>query len=298
LGLQWLSSIWQGFNQFGMVCLEFACCCQGWGSCILPLPTISMIARHFLFAVAAFILAFTGCIPRGRLAYFQPNKTAKPDSLFSPPRTPYLLQPGDVLSIKFSGQDRAALAPFGQENEPTAAGLGTTQQAFIQGYSISDSGTLFLPVLGRLLVGGQTTEAAQLILQNAVSRYVNGAVARVRLISFKVSVLGEVRAPGLYYINNERCTLPEALGYAGDLTDAANRRSLRLIRNNQGKLTVYSINLTDRRLLASPLFYLQPNDVVYAEPIASKADRLNLPALGVVLTALTTILVSLNFFVR
>ena len=242
------------------------------------------------------LLAAGGCIPRKRLAYFQ---SVRGDTAFNPVRAVYQLQPGDVLSIKYSGPDPLALTPFGVENSPIQ-GIGLSNvQAFITGYSISDSGTVYLPQLGNIPATGRTIHQVEALVQERLNTFVRGAVAKVRLVSFKVSVLGEVRTPGTYYIYNEMLTLPEALGYAGDMTDAADRRYLRLVRRRQGgEVTITTIDITDRRLLGSPNFYLQPNDVLYAQPLPQKADRLNLPALSVALSALTTVLVIINISTR
>jgi len=171
-------------------------------------------------------------------------------------------------------------------------------QVFLAGYSVSDSGTVYLPVLGNFSVVNRTIDEAENMIQQRLNTMVRGAVARVRLVSFKVSVLGEVRTPGTYYIYNELLTLPEALGYAGDLTDAADRRQVRIVRRRQNKVFITTLDLTDRRLLGSPNFYLEPNDVVYVVPLAQKADRLNLPALSIGLSALSTVLIILNFATR
>lgn len=241
-------------------------------------------------------LAFPSCVPRKKLIYFQTTHTQ--DSTFTPLRTDYPLQPGDVLSIKFTGPDPVALAPFGQENIPTGTAQVSNIQLFVQGYSINDSGLVRLPVIGQVKVAGMTLQQADKLMQDEIRQYVHNAVAQVRLVSFKITVLGEVRVPGTLYVYNQRLSLPEALGYVGDLTDLGNREHIRLIRNRQGKVTVTTLNLTDRRLLGSPYFYLQPNDVIYVEPIANKADRLNLPTLTVLFSALSTVLVLVSILVR
>lgn len=242
-------------------------------------------------------MAGQGCIPRKKLAYFQ-QAAGQRDSTFSPTRTDYPLQPGDLLSLRFTGPDPVAIQPFGQENITSANAQVTNIALFVQGYSVSDSGLVDVPVIGRIKVAGLSVEQAERVVQTKLDAFVRSAVVKARLVSFKVSVLGEVRTPGTLYVYNERLTLLEALGYAGDLTDLGNREHIRLIRNRSGKVTLYTLNLTDRRLLGSPYFYLQPNDVIYAEPIANKADRLNLPALSILLSAITSLLVLVSILVR
>ena len=221
--------------------------------------------------------------------YFQGSDRS--DTTYYPLRQPYPLQPGDLLSIKFSGPDPVALAPFGTDNTAQSNAQASNTQLFVQGYSISDSGFVQVPVLGKIQAGGRTVAQVDQEVQQMLNQFVKNAVSKVRMVSFKISVLGEVRNPNTLYVYNDKLTILEALGYAGDLTDAANRQRIKLIRSRFGKVNVYTIDITSKRLLGSDLFYLQPNDVLYVEPIGAKTDRLNLPTLSILLSAATTVLV-------
>lgn len=152
-----------------------------------------------------------------------------------------------------------------------------------------------LPEVGDIKVGGLTLEQAQAKIKEAVGVYVNNTTILVKLVSFKITVLGEVRNPGYYYIYNEQATVLEGLGIAGDLTDFGNRENITLIRQTgQGNETIL-INLKDPRLLASPYYYLQPNDAIYVQPLPAKALRSNLGALGIFFAGISTVILILNF---
>ena len=251
-----------------------------------------------LYLLLVMLLAFStvSCVSRKKLSYFQnlPNK----DVTFTPPLTPYRLQTGDVLKVAYTGPDPAALAPFGSEASTTTSPSVSNLQVYLMGYSVSDSGSIFLPGLGKIMAGNHTLEEVEKEIQVKLNTLVRNATAKVRLVSFKISILGEVRTPGTYYIYHERLTIPEALGYASDMTDNADRHELKLIRRKQGVVTITSIDMTDPAILGSPTFYLQPNDVLYAVPIAQKADRLNLPVVAVGISGFTAFLVLLSLLVR
>ncbi len=254
----------------------------------LAKPPLRRCLAQLCYVALLGCLSLGGCIPRARLAYFQPNTGT---ATYNPPRPPYKLQAGDVLSVRYSGTDPAALAPFGADAMGQAgANAINALQTFMAGYSVSDSGTIFLPVLGSFRAADATAEEVEARIQSRLNTLVRGAVVKVRLVSFKITVLGEVRNPGTYYNYNEVLTLPEALGLAGDMTDAADRRAVRLVRRRGQQVITHTLDLTDTQVLSGPYFYLQPNDVVYAVPLRQKADRLNLPALSIGLSALSTVL--------
>jgi polysaccharide export outer membrane protein len=116
----------------------------------------------------------------------------------------------------------------------------------------------------------------------------------VRLINFKVTVLGEVRNPGSYSIQNERVNIVEAIGMAGDLNIQAKRKSITLIREQNGKRMFVPIDLTKKDLFNSPYFYLAQNDIIYIEP---NKTRINSSAVGsntAVIISSLTLLVSIT----
>jgi len=245
-----------------------------------------------IWALPVFLATNSGCISSKRLAYFQNLPTA--EVRFTPQKTAYHLQPGDVLKISYTGPDPASILPFSSELVNTSTNMGNPSQNFLTGYSVSDSGTIFLPVLGSILVGNKTLDQVEQLVQTRLGTFVRNATTKVRLVSFKITVLGEVRSPGTIYIYNDVLTLPEALGYAGDMNENADRKSVRILRREQGIVVVRTVDITDQALLGSKDFYLQPNDVVYAVPVRQKATRLNLPVAAIGLSGLTTVLVLLT----
>jgi polysaccharide export outer membrane protein len=142
--------------------------------------------------------------------------------------------------------------------------------------------------LGRLTVTNRTIDEVQNLIQTQTDKYLNNATVIVKLTSFKITILGEVRSPGHYFIYNNQATVLEALGMAGDLTPIGNRKKVKLIRQVPTGSEVMLLNLTDARLLQSEFFFMKPGDVLYVEPLRAHTKRSNLEILSVVFSAITT----------
>jgi polysaccharide export outer membrane protein len=192
----------------------------------------------------------------------------------------YRLQPRDILSIKVKTLDAESSEYFNAE-PGNAFNMFNPASIYLSGYSLDDNGNITLPEVGLVKVGGLTVLESQKKIQEALSTYLNKATVLVKLVSFRITVLGEVRNPGQYFVYNDQATLLEGLGMAGDLTDFGNRENITLIRQNGSKLGGVRINLRDSDILSSKFYYLQPNDVVYVQPLRVKNTRGNLNTLGV-----------------
>jgi polysaccharide export outer membrane protein len=159
---------------------------------------------------------------------------------------------------------------------------------FLEGYTVDAIGKITLPILGETAVKDLTIEEAQQTIQANANKYFNNPIVIVKLISFKITVLGEVKNPGYYYVYNNQATALEALGLAGDLTNFGNRRNIKLLRQRASETEVILLDLTDPNLLKSEYFFLHPGDVLYVEPLKARSKRLNLELLSVLFTAMTT----------
>jgi polysaccharide biosynthesis/export protein len=245
------------------------------------------------------LLAFvSSCIPTKKLVYF-------PDPQFNTTElTPiinqassYRLQPRDVLSIRIKTLDTESSEYFNLQPENAFFNYNQAS-AYINGYSIDEKGNIDLPEAGPVNVAGLTVNEAQLKIQKSIANYLKKAIIVVKLVSFKITVLGEVREPGHYYIYNNQATLLEGLGLAGDMTEFGNRENITLVRQTDTGLGAALINLKDAKVLTSQFYYLQPNDVIYVQPLKAKNTRGNLNALNVLsigFGAISSLVLLLNF---
>lgn len=242
------------------------------------------------------VIVATSCIAKKELVYMQNEKLKNnTPTNFTTPYKEYELQPNDVLSIKVLSVQPELSNLFNIIDPNNAFGISGPSSLFLSGYSIDKDGKIMLPTIGELKVSGLTVAQSQDLIQRSLDRYITDATVVVKLISFKFSVLGEVRNPGYYYVYNEQANLLEALSMAGDLTQGASRENIKLIRQKPGGTEVVLLDLKDPNLVQSQYYYLKPNDVLYIEPRKTQIKRDNLIVVSTILGVLSTAGLILNF---
>jgi polysaccharide export outer membrane protein len=191
-----------------------------------------------------------------------------------PSYTAPVIRPDDILNIVIQVLDPQYNVILNQGNLTMSSGAlsgGTTSpQALVSGYLVSKDGYVHMPYIGNVYVKGYTTEQVRDTVISKISFYFKDPVVNVRFANFKVSVLGEVKNPSTFLIPNEKPTLMDAIGLAGDLTIYGRRDNIMLIRDNEGKKEITRFNLDSSKTISSHYFYLRPNDVVYIEASSSK----------------------------
>jgi len=193
----------------------------------------------------------------------------------------YRLQPQDVLSVRIKSIETGTSDYLNLEANGSLGSFNGQMTTFLTGFSISDSGYIHLPKLGKLKVGGLTVEESRALIQRRVDEELVDATAIVNLVSFKVSVLGEVASPGYFHIYNNRATILEALAMAGGLNEFANRQEVVLIRQRENGSDAVLLDLTSPDLPQSPYYYLKPNDIVNVRALNVKNQRSNLANLNI-----------------
>jgi polysaccharide export outer membrane protein len=192
-----------------------------------------------------------------------------------PSYTAPVIRPDDILNIIIQVLDPQYNTILNQGNLTMSSGTVTggavsPQQAVVSGYLVSKDGYVHMPYIGNVYVKGLTTEQVRDTVISKISFYFKDPVVNVRFANFKVSVLGEVKNPSTFLIPNEKPTLMDALGLAGDLTIYGRRDNIMLIRENEGTKEITRLNLDSSRTITSRYFYLRPNDVIYVEASSSK----------------------------
>lgn len=192
-----------------------------------------------------------------------------------------VLRPGDLLNIRVYYSDMAAVAPFnkGQYVSPEGnlqgmtsssnSNIGQGSEASTEYYLIDANGNIDLPTLGTIRAAGLTKlQLSDIIANDIYPKYIKEKpTVEIRLMNFKVTVLGQVKSPGQYTSHNERMNILEALALAGDLDIKGDRENVLLYRTNpDGSREIHRLNLHDSDLLLSPYFNLQQNDFIYVEP--------------------------------
>lgn len=190
-------------------------------------------------------------------------------------------QPGDILYIGVVTQNENMSSIF---NQPISMPSGSSSGGPM-GYLVDNDSTITFPLLGRLKVAGHTKNTFTQEITTRLKHYVDSPIVTVRLMNYRVTVLGEVNKPGTITIPNERVSILDAIGLAGDLTIYGIRDSIRVIRQNEGKIESGTINLNSGSFFDSPYFYLKQNDVVYVKMQRRKlyaADQTTLRSVSII----------------
>lgn len=250
-------------------------------------------------SVALSLLFLTGCYSKKELVYLQNDEfnSEYPTSIKNK-RPEYRIQPNDVLQIDVRNPDPTTTALFSKSNGDVVNGNVNAAFLYLAGYSVNDAGLINIPIVGKIKVDGLTVNEAQTLVQTEIDKYLNNASVEVKIVSFKISVLGEVRNPGYYLIYNGQANILEALAMAGDITQFGSRDEIKLIRQTNDGSEVIMLNLRDSELMNSKYFFLLPNDVLYVEPNTEQIKRSNLEPLAVVFSALTTLALFVNAYVN
>jgi len=219
-----------------------------------------------------------------------------------------LIQPDDIMSINIQVADPVATQVIATGNVSNSAvgstSAGGTGSQTINGYLVDESGNVEIPVLGKIKLQGVTTEQAREVVRTRASLYFKDPTVNVRFANFRITILGEVAKPATYVVPNEKITILDALGLAGDLTIFGRRDNVLLIRQyDDGRRETVRLDLTKSAVLNSPYYYLRQNDYIYVEPTKAKivsSDAIQnrnisiITAIGASLISVIAILLSTN----
>jgi polysaccharide export outer membrane protein len=205
-----------------------------------------------------------------------------------------VIHKNDLLSISVSSMNTEATAVFNVPNMGTSAASG---------YLVDQDGFIQFPFLGSIHVDGLTKKALRDTIEKDLveKKFLLDPIVTVRYLNFKVTVLGEVGHPTVVTVENEKLSLLEAIGMAGDLTIDAKRNNVMVIREEEGgEKKIKRLDLTSAEFLTSPYYYLKTNDVVYVEPNSTKVASTSrfTQILPIVLSATTLIFFVVDHFTR
>ena len=232
---------------------------------------------HLIFIVGTAIIMFASCVSNKEMTYVQGI-----DSIYFAPRNidkdyGLLIQSDDELAISVTSKDKELIAPFnngtvinGGGNNSNSQANTSTGMAF---FYVSKDGTIDFPILGKIKVKGLTINQVSDEIQKQIrNAYISDAIVSTKIMSFKVTVMGDVRRPGVQTLKGQRLTLLEALGNAGDLNNTAVRKNVLIIREENGKRISFRVDLTNSRsVFNSPAYFLQQNDVIYVQ--SNRAEK-------------------------
>lgn len=256
------------------------------------LPSLGILIVAFLF---------TSCANTKKVTYFNNVK----DGTFSATtlEKANTIEPNDILSITISSLNAEASVPFNlQNNNISRSSTVTGGNTESGGYLVNADGTVDMPILGAIQAAGLTKEQLKDKIINLIlsKKLLVDPIVDIRYLNYEVTVLGEVARPTVITVPSEKISLLKALGLAGDLTIYGKRDNVLLIREENGKKITRHIDLNSSDFFNSPYYYLQPNDVIYVQPNATKAATATRSTqfLPIIFSALSVVAIVLDRILR
>ena len=244
---------------------------------------------YLLLTVLALVAA--SCVPTSQLSYFNDV-----DELNEPtvnPRTQKLIKPFDKLYVRVLSIDLQTSQIFNSTDEMRMGSYGSL--AGLIGYLVDEDGNINFPFVGKINVESLTTAEAAEKIQKALSDYVSNTSIIVKYVDNQVTVMGEVMRQGVYSFSQDKLNVYEALGLGGGLTRYGDRKNIILVRNDEGKVMRYRLNLSDSKIANKSYYYIMPNDVIIVEPLKAISTSYSNITYTTILSTISTALAVLLF---
>jgi polysaccharide biosynthesis/export protein len=253
-----------------------------------------LIYTGIKFLLVAGVL-FTSCISQNKVKLLQEKtaRTAATDFTNSKSTT-YRLQAGDHLYIEVYSVDPKT-SKFFQTDFPD---LMNPTYLYLKSYSVDEFGYINFSFVDKMYVKGLTVAEVKEQIQKTLNEYFKESNAVVKLVNFEVSVIGEVNNPGSFTIYRDQLNLFQVIGLAGGFKDFGNPKKVKLVRQTQNGSNLVELDLSDNKILESPYFYMQPNDIVYIEPLNAKSWAYNRFPYETFLVLISTALVGWNVYLN
>jgi len=234
------------------------------------------------------VLFLAGCTPVRKLRYTIDSENTK--NSYENNRSEKTIQPYDYLYIRLYSLDQTTTEIFnGREY------ISNDEQ--LNSYEVNDEGFITFPFIGKIKVKDMTIDEAQKKMESELNKYLTNISLRVRFVGNKITVLGEVNVPGNHIFYDEKITVFQALGLAGDIASYGDKSKVTLLREKDDVIKYYYIDLTSKDIVQSDYYYLLPNDIIIIDPIRAKyrtlQDRSLIPLIVSTLSIITATIVNI-----
>ena len=269
----------------------------------LSINSIAMSKKRYKFyykyflSMLVFPLIISSCGSSEKIAYVQ-----NPEQMSNVTNQKLFdarIMPKDILTVTVTTIDPEAAVPFNLSVPTTVSQASTktlTSQPVLQDYLVANDGTIDFPIIGEIKVAGLTKKECEAMILEKIRPYLaetEKPIVTVRMSSYSIAVLGEVKNPGSFPVSREKINIFEALAMAGDMTIYGVRDRVRLIREDaKGNKEIQILDLTDANIINSPYYYLQQNDIIYVEPSKVKKQDARVGSMTNLWFSATSILVS------
>lgn len=231
------------------------------------------ITKLGIFTVVLTMM-FASCVPQKKMIYLKNAQMAAANisqEYVNDRSVNYKLQPGDNLYIRvLNTVDERTATSLSGESTGVRTQLSSDASIYLQSYTLDEEGCIEMPLTGKIELKNLTIDEAKARLQTELDKYVNQTTIIVKLSNFNLTVLGEVTRPGMYKVYQSQINLFEAISLAGNMTNFAKNDEVRIIRQTDYGSEIVTVDMGQADILASPYYYLKPNDIIYVEPMKIK----------------------------
>jgi polysaccharide biosynthesis/export protein len=260
---------------------------------------INLLRRAPLLFLFVVLLIATSCRSYKELIYYRDSNGHERILNTAKPIPVYRIRKKDNLYISII----SANPDLNRVYNPVQAGASINQNnlyenqatQFINGYQVNAEGNIELPILGKIFVEGKSIAECEKEIQKESLIFLKDATVKVKLLSFRVTVLGEVKLPGVYYNYNDSFSITDAIAMANGNTEFADLSQVVVIRPTETGSQIYNINLNNKAALSSEVYYLQPNDQVIIQPAGNKNQQVSISTAALVLSTITSVFLILEY---
>jgi len=218
------------------------------------------------FLLLFLIFTIASCSTKKQILYFQDAE--KLENMKTAMEIEPVFEVNDIIHIKVTSLNEEVVKPFQMQTggQSSGGGGGGQQNPSLMGYLVDIDGNIQFPVLGKIEVAGKSRSELESILTEKIHDYVTDAVVAVRLLNFRVVVLGEAGSQTVVDVENERISMPELIATVGGINYTGKRMNIMVIREVDGVKSVGKVDMTSADVFKNPFYYLKQNDIVYVEP--------------------------------
>lgn len=249
------------------------------------------------------IVMLSACTSQQKLAYLNNLPEIGGEETFIMDIPDYKIQPRDILYVTVKAMTPTGAIADLLSSSTYGTGVSLAQGesgGYVFGYDLNKDGYIVIPVVGPIKVGGLNLDETRKLIQESVDKVFKNSTVECKLLSFKFTVIGEVRAPGTYINYNNYLTVLEAIGRAGGVGDYGDRSRVLVVRPMDKGTKTFRINIQDKKILASEVYFLLPNDVIIVQPLNQKIFNMNLPTISFIFSTIastiTMTLLLINYF--
>ncbi|MCX6266763.1 MAG: polysaccharide biosynthesis/export family protein [Bacteroidetes bacterium] len=260
--------------------------------------TLTLVIKPALVFLFIAVL-LSSCVPQKKIKYLQREQEKDTVSFFHVNKrySDYKIQVNDNLYIRVYALDEKAFMFFNKQSASNSYNdFANDASIYLNSYDVNSEGYIDFPVVGKVYVKDLNVFQIREVLQKMIGEYLKETTVVVKTVNFKITMVGEVNRPGQFTIYKDDINVFEAISMAGDLSEFANRSKVALVRQSNGGSQVYYLDLNSDKILSSPYYYLQPNDIIYVSPLGYKRWGMGSTfPWALVLGSITTTLLIINY---